>query len=170
MPVIRGPNPTVTDSLAAIVPAPAAIGRPTATARRLVNASVSANTRRAYASALGQLDAWLDGRPLDDAALAAYLAQLHDASDADGILVTIRRSKTHQAGETSAVRYLKIGPARAGRPGPSRSAGGRRAAGRPRGHGQWVDAAGPLARAAAIRGQITMRSISSTVSVSPVRS
>ena len=82
MPVIRGSNPTVTDSLAAIVPAPAAIGRPTATARRLVNASVSDNTRRAYAGALGQLDAWLDGRQLDDAALAAYLAQLHDAGDA----------------------------------------------------------------------------------------
>ena len=43
MPVIRGSNPTVTDSLAAIVPAPAAIGRPKATARRLVNASVSDN-------------------------------------------------------------------------------------------------------------------------------
>ena len=42
--MIRGSNPTVTDSLAAIVPAPAAIGRPTVTTRRLVNASVS-NTR-----------------------------------------------------------------------------------------------------------------------------
>ena len=189
--MIRGSNPTVTDSLAAIVPAPAAIGRPTATARRLVNASVSDNTRRAYAGALGQLDAWLDDRQLDDAALAAYLAELHaagrgvesdqlaaergrldaviagllfmgglrrsevsaprwadvaDAGDADGILVTVRRSKTNQAGETSDVRYLKNG------------------------HGQWVDAAPPLARAAAVRGQITMRSISSTVIVSAVRS
>ena len=97
-------------------------------------------------------------------------ADVADAGNADGILVTVRRSKTHQAGETSAVRSLKIGPARAGRPGPSRSAAGRRAAGLPRGHGQWVDAAGPLARAAAVRGQITMRSISSTVSVSAVRS
>ena len=33
---------------------------PAATARRLVNASLSDNTRRAYAGALGQLDAWLD--------------------------------------------------------------------------------------------------------------
>ena len=40
-----------------------AIGRHTATARRLVNASVSDNTRRACA--LGQLDAWLDGRRLE---------------------------------------------------------------------------------------------------------
>ena len=158
------------DSLAAIVSAATTIGRPSPTTRRLVDASVSDNTRRGYAGALRRLDAWLDGRQLEDASLAAYLAELHAAGDADGILVTVRRSKTYQAGETSAVRYLKIGPARAGRPGPSRSAGGRRAAGRPRGHGQWVDAAGPLARAAAIRGQNTMRSISSTVSVSPVRS
>ena len=63
-------------------PAPAAIGRPTATARRLVNASLSDNTRRAYAGALGQLDAWLAGRQLDDAALAAYLTELHDAGRA----------------------------------------------------------------------------------------
>ena len=51
-------------SLAQIAPADTAIGRPSATARRLVDASVSANIRRAYAGALGQLD---------DAALAAYL-------------------------------------------------------------------------------------------------
>ena len=62
------------DSLAQIAPADTAIGRPSATARRLVDASVSANTRRAYAGALGQLDAWLDGLRLDDAALAAYLS------------------------------------------------------------------------------------------------
>ena len=37
------------------------------TARRLVNASLSDNTRRAYAGALGPLDAWLDGRRLEDA-------------------------------------------------------------------------------------------------------
>ena len=36
---------------------------------------MSTNTRRAYAGALGQLDAWLDGQKLDDAALAAYLTQ-----------------------------------------------------------------------------------------------
>ena len=59
-----------------------AIPRPTATARRLVNASVSDNTQRTYADALGQLDAWLDGRRFDDAALAADLAELHDAGRA----------------------------------------------------------------------------------------
>ena len=46
----------VKDSLAQIAP-------PTAAARRLVNASLSPNTRRAYAGAIGQLDAWLAGRP-----------------------------------------------------------------------------------------------------------
>ena len=70
------------NSLAQIVPAETAIGRPTATARRLVDASVSVNTRRAYAGALGQLDAWLAGQKLDDAARAAYLAELHDAGRA----------------------------------------------------------------------------------------
>ena len=65
------------DSLARIAPSETTIGRPTATARRLVNASVSDNTRRAYAGALGQLDAWIDGRRLEDASLAAYLAELH---------------------------------------------------------------------------------------------
>ena len=60
-------------SLAVIAPAETAIGRPTATARRLVDASVSANTRCAYAGALGRLDAWLAGRQIDDAALAAHL-------------------------------------------------------------------------------------------------
>ena len=58
------------DSLTESAPAETAVGHPTATARRLVNASVSDNTRRAYADALGQLDAWLDGLRLDDASLS----------------------------------------------------------------------------------------------------
>ena len=66
----------------AIDPEEAVIGRPTPTARRLVEASVSPNTRRAYAGALRRLDAWLAGRELDDVALAAYLAELHDAGRA----------------------------------------------------------------------------------------
>ena len=70
------------DSPARIDPAKAAIGRPTQTARRLVEASVSPNTRRAYAGALRRLDAWLDGRELHDVTLATYLAELHDAGRA----------------------------------------------------------------------------------------
>ena len=45
------------DSAARIDSEEAAIGRPTATAHRLVEASVSENTRRAYAGALQRLDA-----------------------------------------------------------------------------------------------------------------
>ena len=190
----------VKDSLAQIAPSETALGPPSTTARRLVNASVSDNTRRAYAGALRRLDAWLAGLRLDDAALAAYLGALHDAGRApataamvvaaasfrarlagttppaqtttgrvlagyrrtaadrgvesdqvaaargrldaviagllfmgglrrsevaalrwadvedapggDGILVTVRRSKTNQEGETSDVRYLKNGAER----------------------------------------------------------
>ena len=61
----------VNDWPARIDPEEAAISRPTATARRLVEASVSPNTRRAYAGALRRLDAWLDGRELHDVTLAA---------------------------------------------------------------------------------------------------
>ena len=92
----------VKDSLAQIAPTETALGRPTATARRLVDASVSANTRRAYAGALGQLDAWLDGRRLDDAALAAYLAELHDAGRAASsaaVAVAAARFRARLAGQ-----------------------------------------------------------------------
>ena len=36
-------------------------------------------------------------------------ADVEDAGDADGILVTVRRSKTNQDGETNDVRYVKDG-------------------------------------------------------------
>ena len=42
-------------------------------AAELIARSASAHTRRVYASALGQLAAWLAGRRLDDAGLAAHL-------------------------------------------------------------------------------------------------
>ena len=70
------------DSPARTDPEEAAIGRPTPTARRLVEASVSPNTRRAYAGALRRLDAWIGSRELHDVTLAAYLAELHDAGRA----------------------------------------------------------------------------------------
>ena len=52
---------------------------PSSTARRLVAAAVSPNTRESYRRALRQVDAWRGRRPLDDATLAAYLAVLYDA-------------------------------------------------------------------------------------------
>ena len=49
------------DSLAQIAPAKTAIGRPGATARRLVAASLSANTRCAYVGGHGRLDGVIAG-------------------------------------------------------------------------------------------------------------
>ena len=40
-------------------------------------------------------------------------ADVADAGDGDGILVTVRRSKTNQEGETRDVRFVKDGAARA---------------------------------------------------------
>ena len=88
---------------ARIDPEEAAIGRTTPTARRLVEASVSPNTRRAYAGALRRLDAWLDGREIDDTALAAYLAELLDdagrASSSASIAVAAACFRAKLAGQ-----------------------------------------------------------------------
>ena len=58
----------------AAVPAPV-----TPATDRLIRDSTSANTRRAYASALARLDASLDARPPDDAGIAEYLGTLDAA-------------------------------------------------------------------------------------------
>ena len=134
-------------------------------------ASLSVNTRRAYAGALRRLDAWRGPAPLTDARLAAYLgaifeagrapataarprtdgrgvespttahrrgrldaviasllfmgglrrsevaavrwADVTDARDGDGVLLTVRTSKTNQEGDAADVRYLKNGAANA---------------------------------------------------------
>ena len=54
----------------------------TRTARALAEASIAANTRAAYASALRRLDAWLAGRTATDETLAGYLSELFDAGKA----------------------------------------------------------------------------------------
>lgn len=48
-------------------------------AGRLINGSVSKNTRRVYLSQLRRLDAWLDGRSLNDATLAEYVGWLYES-------------------------------------------------------------------------------------------
>ena len=73
-------------------PAPAALARrpdpagplavATPTTRRLADASLSRNTRRAYAGALRRLDAWRGAAPVDDASLAVYLGELFEAGRA----------------------------------------------------------------------------------------
>ena len=83
-------------------PAAAPLERPAATARRLAAASLSPNTRRAYAGALHRLDAWLAGRALDDVTLALYLAGLHDsgrAAASAGIAVAAAAFRARLAGQ-----------------------------------------------------------------------
>ena len=70
-------------------PTPAALARrpdpagplavATPTTRKLADASLSVNTRRAYAGALRRLDAWRGAAPVDDASLAVYLGELFEA-------------------------------------------------------------------------------------------
>ena len=59
---------------------PLAVATPTT--RRLADASLSRNTRRAYAGALRRLDAWRGTAPVDDASLAVYLGELFEAGRA----------------------------------------------------------------------------------------
>ena len=54
----------------------------TPTTRKLADASISLNTRLAYAGALRRLDAWRGTAPVDDALLAAYLAHVFEAGRA----------------------------------------------------------------------------------------
>ena len=59
---------------------PLAVATPTT--RRLADASLSRNTRRAYLGALARLDAWRGPAPLTDARLAAYLGAIFEAGRA----------------------------------------------------------------------------------------
>ena len=170
---------------------PLAVATPTT--RKLADASLSVNTRRAYAGALRRLDTWRGTAPVDDASLAVYLGELFeagrapatadrgrgqaapltadglaailataarprtdgrgvespttahrrgrldaviasllfmgglrrsevaavrwadvtDARDGDGVLLTVRTSRTNQEGDAADVRYLKNGGAKA---------------------------------------------------------
>ena len=59
---------------------PLAVATPTT--RKLADASISVNTRRAYAGALRRLDAWRGAAPVDDALLAVYLGAIFEAGRA----------------------------------------------------------------------------------------
>ena len=81
--------------------------------RRLRKAALSVKTRKLYADALRRFETWLDGRPADDAALAAYLDELFDRGLApeSGVLVV------------AAVARAALECARAGRPCPEEPVG-----------------------------------------------
>ena len=62
---------------------------------------ISPNTGATYANVLRQLAAWLDGRPLDDASLAAYLTHLREAGRAPStaaLTVSAIRHELREAG------------------------------------------------------------------------
>ena len=80
-----------------------------------------ANTRRSYSGAFRRLDAWLDGRPLEDA--VTYLAELHDQGRAP--------SSSSTAVAAARFRARLAGDADPGR-GTDRPGAGRRTAAGPR--------------------------------------
>ena len=105
---------------------PLAVATPTT--RRLADASISLNTRRAYLGALARLDAWRGTAPVDDASLAVYLGELFEAG----------RAPATAAMAVAAVRFrAKL----AGQPDPAGEAtarvlGGYRRTAADRGRGQ----------------------------------
>ena len=105
---------------------PLAVATPTT--RKLADASISVNTRRAYAGALRRLDAWRGVAPVDDASLAVYLGELFEAG----------RAPATAALAVAAVRFrAKL----AGQPAPAGEAtarvlGGYRRTAADRGRGQ----------------------------------
>ena len=105
---------------------PLAVATPTT--RKLADASISVNTRRAYAGALRRLDAWRGPAPLTDALLAAYLGAIFEAG----------RAPATAALAVAAVRFrAKL----AGQPAPAGEAtarvlGGYRRTAADRGRGQ----------------------------------
>ena len=105
---------------------PLAVATPTT--RKLADASISVNTRRAYLGALARLDAWRGPAPVDDASLAVYLGELFEAG----------RAPATAALAVAAVRFrAKL----AGQPAPAGEAtarvlGGYRRTAADRGRGQ----------------------------------
>ena len=80
--VIVHTTPTAPTALARRPDTAGPLAVATPTTRRLADASLSRNTRRAYAGALRRLDAWRGAAPVDDASLAVYLGELFVAGRA----------------------------------------------------------------------------------------
>ena len=105
---------------------PLAVATPTA--RKLADASISVNTRRAYAGALARVDAWRGTAPVDDALLAAYLAHVFESG----------RAPATAALAVAAVRFRAklVGQADPAGPATARVLGGYRRTAADRGRGQ----------------------------------
>lgn len=96
-------------------------------AARLAAEAVAGNTQAAYTAALDALEAWLHGRPLDDALLADYLADRFEAGAAPASLALT----------VSAVKFaLKLQGQTLTAPRADRTLAGIRRLGKTRGRGQ----------------------------------
>ena len=82
MPLMVQTTPTAPTALARRPDTAGPLAVATPTTRKLADASISVNTRRAYAGALRRLDAWRGAAPVDDASLAVYLGALFEAGRA----------------------------------------------------------------------------------------
>ena len=131
-------------------PTPAALARrpdpagplavATPTTRQLADASLSVNTRRAYAGALARLDAWRGPAPLTDALLAVYLGAIFEAGRAPATAalavaaVRFRATLAGQPGPRRGSDRPRVGrlPAHGRRPGPGPGRPAARGTGSPR--------------------------------------
>ena len=75
-------TPTDTAALARRPDTAGPLAVATPTTRKLADASISVNTRRAYLGALARVDAWRGDDPLTDGVLAAYLGAIFEAGRA----------------------------------------------------------------------------------------
>ena len=107
-------------------PGPLAVATPTT--RKLVDASISVNTRLAYAGALRRLDTWRGTALVDDTALCLYLSELFEAG----------RAPATAALAVAAVRFRAklVGQADPAGPATARVLAGYRRTGSDRGRGQ----------------------------------
>ena len=107
---------------------PGAVDRLQGRARELARASLSQNTRIAYQGALRRLSDALEGRPVTDTALAAYLTSLHEAGKSPAVAGQVAAAVRFQARVMG--QEPPIGPA------TERVLAGLRREGRDRGRGQ----------------------------------
>ena len=104
MTLMRHTPPTTPATLARRQDPAGPLAVATPTTRRLADASLSRNTRRAYLGALARLDAWQGTAPLTDARLAVYLGAIFEAGRAPAtaaLAVAAVRFRAKLAGQPS---------------------------------------------------------------------
>ena len=95
----------------------------------LIRAGVADNTLKAYRHATQKLEAWLNGRVLDDGLLATYITELHEQGKSPATVSLVVAAVKWQAKDLSVNGGLSL-------PITARTLAGIRRAGRDRGRGQ----------------------------------